>query len=52
VDEVTENREGAGLGLLDRKRDRIADAKAHAKMGGSKDSHICVTGSSRSPSMS
>jgi hypothetical protein len=39
VDEVTEDREGAGVGMLDRKRDGVAHAEAHAEVGGSDDTH-------------
>ena len=39
VDEVTEDREGAGIGAIERERDGIANAEAHAEMGGSQDSH-------------
>ena len=39
VDEVTEDREGAGISVLERERDGIANAEAHAEMGCSKDLH-------------
>ena len=39
VDEVAEDREGAGISVLERERDGIANAEAHAEVGGSKDTH-------------
>jgi hypothetical protein len=39
VDEVTQDREGAGVSVLVRERDRIANAEAHAEVGRSKDTH-------------
>ena len=39
VDEVAENREGAGVGVLERERDGVANAETHAEVGGSKDPH-------------
>jgi hypothetical protein len=39
VDEIAEDGEGPGVGVLQRERYRIANAEAHAKMGGSKDAH-------------
>src|SRR6185436_14983634 len=34
-----EDREGAGVGVRERERDGIADAEAHAEVGGAEDSH-------------
>ena len=42
VDEVTEDREWAGVAVLERERDGIANAETHAKAGGAKDTHACV----------
>ena len=39
VDEVAEDGEGAGVGVLERERDGIAHAEAHAEVGGSEDTH-------------
>jgi hypothetical protein len=39
VDEVTEDREGAGIGVLERERDGIANAETHAEVGRSEDTH-------------
>jgi len=39
VDEVTEDREGAGVGVLEREPDGIANAETHAEVGGSDDAH-------------
>jgi hypothetical protein len=39
VDEVTENREWTGVGVLECERDRITNAEAHAEVGRSKDTH-------------
>ena len=39
VDEVAEDREGAGVRVLERERDGIANAEAHAEVGGSEDPH-------------
>ena len=39
VDEVAEDREGTGVGVLERQRDGIADAEAHAEVGGAEDPH-------------
>ena len=41
VDEVAEDREGAGVGVLERERDGIANAEAHAEVGRSEDTHAC-----------
>src|SRR5688572_2766477 len=39
VDEVTEDRERAGVRVLERERDRIANAETHAEVGRSQDTH-------------
>ena len=39
VDEVTEDGEGAGVSVLERERDGIANAETHAEVGGSEDAH-------------
>jgi len=39
VDEVSENREWTGVGALERERDGVADAEAHAEMDRSQDTH-------------
>ena len=39
VDQVTEDRQWAGVGVLERERDGIANAEAHAEVGRSKDTH-------------
>ena len=39
VDEVPEDREGAGVSVLERERDGIANAETHAEVGRSKDTH-------------
>ena len=39
VDEVTEDREGAGVSVLERERDGIANAETHAEVGRSEDAH-------------
>ena len=39
VDEVAEDREGAGISVLERERDGIANAEAHAEVGRSDDMH-------------
>src|SRR5439155_14306703 len=39
VDEVTEDREGTGVRVLERELDGIANAEAHAEVGGSDDTH-------------
>jgi hypothetical protein len=39
VDEVTENREGAGVSVLERERDSIANAETHAELGRSENTH-------------
>jgi hypothetical protein len=39
VDEVTEDREGAGVSVLERERDGIAHAEAHTEVGRSEDTH-------------
>ena len=39
VDEVTEDREGAGVSVLEREPNGIANAETHAEVGGSKDPH-------------
>ena len=39
VDEVAEDREGAGVSVLERERDGIANAETHAEVGRPKDSH-------------
>ena len=39
VDEIAEDREGAGVGVLERERDGIAHAKAHAEVGRTEDLH-------------
>jgi hypothetical protein len=46
VDEVTEDREGAGVSVLERERDGIANTETHAEMGRSKDMHSSDTHSS------
>src|ERR671913_2516324 len=58
VDEVAENRQWAGVGLLQRERDGVAHAEAHAEVGRSHDAHTlrykvyctahCVKGHGRS----
>lgn len=42
MDEVAEDREGAGVSVLDCERDGIANAEAHAEVGRSKDTHTYV----------
>ena len=37
VDEVTEDRQGAGVSVVERERDGIANAETHAEVGGSQD---------------
>src|SRR5204863_500433 len=39
VDEIAEDREGPGVGVLERERDGVADAEAHAEMSRPKDAH-------------
>jgi hypothetical protein len=39
VDEVAEDGEGAGVGMLERQRDGIANAEAHAEVGCPDDTH-------------
>jgi hypothetical protein len=39
VNEVAEDRERAGVGVLERQRDGVANAETHAEMGGSEDPH-------------
>jgi hypothetical protein len=39
VDQVTKDRQWAGVGVLERERDGIANAEAHAEVGRSKDMH-------------
>jgi hypothetical protein len=39
VDELTENRERRSGGAVDRQRDRVADAKAHADVSCAADKH-------------
>ena len=39
VDEVAEDGEGAGVGVLERERDGIADAETHAEVGRPEDPH-------------
>ena len=39
MDQVTEDRQWAGVGVLERERDGIANAEAHAEVGRSKDTH-------------
>ena len=39
VDEIAEDREGARVGVLERERDGVAHAEAHAEACGSKDAH-------------
>jgi len=39
VDEVTEDREGAGVSVLERERDGIANAETHAEAGRPEDAH-------------
>jgi len=40
VDEVAEDRERALVSLVERERDGIANAEAHAEMGRSEDLHV------------
>ena len=49
VDEIAEDRERAGISLLERERDGIANAEAHAQAGGSKDLHIAGFDFTQSP---
>jgi Domain of unknown function (DUF4173) len=42
VDEVAENREGAGVGVLQCERDGIANAETHAEMVRPEDAHLCA----------
>ena len=39
VDEIAEDREGAGVGVLERERDGVAHAETHAEVGGPEDTH-------------
>ena len=39
VDEVAEDREGAGVRVLERERDGIANAETHAEVGRPEDAH-------------
>ena len=39
VHEVAEDREGAGVSVLERERDGVADAETHAEVGGTEDLH-------------
>jgi hypothetical protein len=39
VDEVAENRQRAGVRVLERERDGVANAETHAQVGRSKDPH-------------
>jgi hypothetical protein len=43
VNQVTEDRQGSGVGVLERQRDRIANAEAHAEVCRAKDTHGVVT---------
>jgi hypothetical protein len=42
VDEVTEDREGAGVSVLERERDGVANAETHAEVSGSEDAHTFI----------
>jgi len=42
VNEIAKDREWAGVRLVERKRDGIANAEAHAEVGGSEDTHTSV----------
>jgi hypothetical protein len=47
VDQVAENRQGRGVGLIERQRDRVPDAEAHAQRMRPNDvhdpaSHVCI----------
>jgi hypothetical protein len=39
VDEIAKDREGAGVSVIERKRDGIANAEAHAEVRRSNDTH-------------
>ena len=39
VDQVAEDRERPGVGVFEGERNGVTDAKAHAEVGGTKDSH-------------
>ena len=42
MDEVAEDREGAGVGVLDGECDGIANAETHAEVGGSENPHTAI----------
>jgi hypothetical protein len=41
VNQVTKNRERSGVSVLERERDGVADAEAHAEVAGPQDTHRC-----------
>ena len=44
VNEVTEDRQRAGVSVLERERDGIANTEAHTEVGGSEDTHYLPEG--------
>ena len=39
MDEIAEDREGPGVRVLERERDRIANAEAHTEVGSPQEAH-------------
>jgi hypothetical protein len=48
MDQVAEDRQGAGVRVLERERDGIANAETHAEVGGSNDTHGVLAAAGRS----
>ena len=42
MDQVTEDRQWAGVSVLERERDGVANAEAHAEVGRSKNTHTVL----------